>query len=182
VQQDWRETLPYYDAWVLLHTRTNEDLAAIVNCMNSAEQLRLFDELPEQTWQNLMDELARGKPAGLIPAASNDLPRVEPIIEARLIEKAFRTPEGGRIQVIAPTDLSVEPGMIIALLGPSGSGKSTLLRMLSGLATPTGGQVLWHGQLIADSTPNIAIVFQSFALFRGSPSRKTWRSRCWRAG
>src|SRR5580700_10959804 len=38
-------TLPYYDAWVLLHTRTNEDLAAIVNCMNSAEQLRLFDEL-----------------------------------------------------------------------------------------------------------------------------------------
>ena len=38
------------------------------------------------------------------------------------------------MQVIAPTDLSVEPGVIIALLGPSGSGKSTLLRMLSGLA------------------------------------------------
>jgi NitT/TauT family transport system ATP-binding protein len=133
--------------------------------MNSAEQLRFFDELPEQTWQTLMDELARGKPAGVTPAASSDLPHVEPIIEARLIEKAFRTPEGGRVQVIAPTDLSVEPGMIIALLGPSGSGKSTLLRMLSGLAAPTGGQVLWHGQPIAESTPNIAIVFQSFALF-----------------
>jgi NitT/TauT family transport system ATP-binding protein len=159
------EILPYYDAWVLLHTRTNEDMVAIVDCMNSAEQLRFFDELPEQSWQTLMDELARGKPAGRKPAASSDLPHVEPIIEARLIEKAFRTPEGGRVQVIAPTDLSVEPGMIIALLGPSGSGKSTLLRMLSGLATPTGGQVLWHGQPIADSTPNIAIVFQSFALF-----------------
>jgi NitT/TauT family transport system ATP-binding protein len=59
----------------------------------------------------------------------------------------------------------VEPGMIIALLGPSGSGKSTLLRMLSGLGTPTAGDVLWHGRPMGESRPNVAIVFQSFALF-----------------
>src|SRR6202022_1679226 len=112
-----------------------------------------------------MDELARGQPAGVHPGHSSDSPPVEPIIEARQIEKTFRTPEGGRVQVIAPTDLSIEPGMIIALLGPSGSGKSTLLRMLTGLATPTAGQVFWHGEPIAESAPNIGIVFQSFALF-----------------
>jgi NitT/TauT family transport system ATP-binding protein len=67
--------------------------------------------------------------------------------------------------VIAPTTLSVEGGMIIALLGPSGSGKSTLLRMLSGLATPSAGEVLWHGQHLLGASPNAAIAFQSFALF-----------------
>ena len=55
--------------------------------------------------------------------------------------------------------------MIIALLGPSGSGKSTLLRILSGSTAPTRGEVLWHGQPLAESDPNVAIVFQSFALF-----------------
>ena len=54
---------------------------------------------------------------------------------------------------------------IVVLVGLPGSGKSTLLRMLSGLAKPTGGQVLWHGRPIAECVPNIAIVFQSFALF-----------------
>jgi NitT/TauT family transport system ATP-binding protein len=59
----------------------------------------------------------------------------------------------------------VEPNTIIALLGPSGSGKSTLLRILSGLAAPTAGEVLWHGKPMHGCRPNVAIVFQSFALF-----------------
>jgi NitT/TauT family transport system ATP-binding protein len=37
--------------------------------------------------------------------------------------------------------------------------------MLSGLTTPTSGEVLWHGKPLTDSSPNAAIVFQSFALF-----------------
>ena len=69
------------------------------------------------------------------------------------------------IQVIAPTDLSLEAGTITALLGPSGSGKSTLLRILSGLAEPSAGEVTWHGKPMTDCSPNVAIVFQSFALF-----------------
>ncbi len=88
-----------------------------------------------------------------------------PIIEARRLEKFYRGPDGSRIQVIAPTDLAIYPGQIIAVLGPSGAGKSTLLRMLTGLSPASGGGVYWHGQPVQGETPSVAIVFQSFALF-----------------
>lgn len=90
---------------------------------------------------------------------------LEAIIEARQVEKYYEQPHGDRIQVIAPTDLSIHPGTILALLGPSGSGKSTLLRMLTGLAQPSSGQVLWHGHPLNGQVPNVTIVFQSFALY-----------------
>jgi len=89
----------------------------------------------------------------------------ETIIDARAIEKFYASPEGKPIQVIAPTDISIHAGEIVALLGPSGSGKSTLLRILTGLSKPSAGQVLWHGQPFAESRANVSIVFQSFALF-----------------
>jgi NitT/TauT family transport system ATP-binding protein len=89
----------------------------------------------------------------------------EAIIQARGVEKFYLQPDGNRIQVIAPIDLSIEPGKIIALLGPSGCGKSTLLRIVSGLSKPSSGEVLWHSKPLAEQTPNVAIVFQSFALF-----------------
>ncbi len=87
------------------------------------------------------------------------------IIQARAVEKYFPQPDGNRIQVIAPTDIDVTPGKIIALLGPSGSGKSTLLRILTGLSQPSSGTVLWHGQPLSGQIPSVSIVFQSFALF-----------------
>src|SRR5438034_9913115 len=89
----------------------------------------------------------------------------EPIIEARQLEKHYPQADGSRIQVIAPIDLAVYPGQIIALLGASGCGKSTLLRMLTGLAPASGGAVYWHGHPVRDESPNVSIVFQSFALF-----------------
>ncbi|HKS72527.1 MAG TPA: nitrate/sulfonate/bicarbonate ABC transporter ATP-binding protein [Terriglobales bacterium] len=90
---------------------------------------------------------------------------MDPIIEARRVEKCFVQPEGATIEVIAATDLAIFPGSIVALLGPSGSGKSTLLRILSGVAEPSAGKILWHGTPLDGRIPNIAIVFQSFALF-----------------
>ena len=90
---------------------------------------------------------------------------VEPIIEARKLEKFYPQPDGNRIQVISPTDIAIYPGQIIALLGPSGCGKSTMLRMLTGLSPASGGSVYWHGQPVKDESPNVSIVFQSFALF-----------------
>jgi NitT/TauT family transport system ATP-binding protein len=89
----------------------------------------------------------------------------EPILEGRGLEKFYAQPDGGRVEVISPTDLKIMPGQILALLGPSGCGKSTLLRMLTGLSRPSAGEVLWHGQRLDGQPPNVGIVFQSFALF-----------------
>jgi NitT/TauT family transport system ATP-binding protein len=144
--------------------------------MDPAEREHFLDALPEEAWQCLMDELVAagsGAPFCAVAPAETGQPTTrfaptaaeEPIIEARQIEKSYTQPDGRQIQVIAPVDFSVEPNTIIALLGPSGSGKSTLLRMLSGLAAPSAGEVLWHGQPITKCSPNVAIVFQSFALF-----------------
>jgi len=92
-------------------------------------------------------------------------PPAEAIIHAEKIEKYYAQPSQNRIQVISATDLDIVPGEILALLGPSGSGKSTMLRMLTGLSTPSAGEVYWHGKPIADAEVNVSIVFQSFALF-----------------
>jgi NitT/TauT family transport system ATP-binding protein len=89
----------------------------------------------------------------------------EPIIEARGVEKFYPQPDGRRIEVIAPTNLAIYPDQIVAILGPSGSGKSTLLRILTGLAYPSAGKVLWHGSPLDGQLPNVGIVFQTFALF-----------------
>jgi NitT/TauT family transport system ATP-binding protein len=161
---------PYFHTYVLLHTRPPAEMKEIVEKMKPAERLMFFDDLPEQSWQHLMDELsgqAGVEAPGILPPEVGPplAPAAAPIVEARRVEKSFERPGGGMVQVIAPLDLRLEPGMIVALLGPSGSGKSTLLRMLSGLTAPTGGEVLWHGEPLALSKPNVAIVFQSFALF-----------------
>jgi len=165
---------PYYHEYVLLHSRPTKEIRAIIDTIDPTERMRFLDELPEEAWQRLMDELSGttieapiqsdvarvSEAAGLRPAKS-----AEYIIEARDIEKQFQQPDGRQIQVIAPLDIYVESDAIIALLGPSGSGKSTLLRILSGLAQASAGTVLWHGKPLADAHPNVAIVFQSFALF-----------------
>lgn len=93
------------------------------------------------------------------------MPNSEPIIEARAVEKFYEQPDKRRIEVIAPIDITIDRDKIIALLGPSGCGKSTLLRILTGLARPSAGQVFWHGEPLDGRQPNVAIVFQSFALF-----------------
>ena len=162
-------SLPYYHAYILLHTRPIDEMRAVIDRMASAARVQFFEELPEEAWQQLMDEIADNTPAQ--PEVAVEEPPVEapvpvePIIEARGVEKKFERPGGGSVQVIAPTNLSIEPGMIVALLGPSGSGKSTLLRMLTGLTQPSAGEVLWHGNPVSQCSPNVAIVFQSFALF-----------------
>jgi NitT/TauT family transport system ATP-binding protein len=157
--------LPYYDTFVLLHTLPTDQMSAVVAKMNPIERSTFLDELPETAWQQITGELSEKHSVASLEDERLVAPPIQPIIEARGIEKSFRRPSGGQIQVIAPTTLSIEPGAIVALLGPSGSGKSTLLRMLSGLAAPSAGEILWHGKPAGEASPNVAIVFQSFALF-----------------
>lgn len=64
-------------------------------------------------------------------------------------------------------------GRMHAVIGPSGTGKTTLLSLLSGLAVPTGGQVLYEGRNLASQdryayrASKIGVIFQSFNLMPG---------------
>lgn len=74
----------------------------------------------------------------------------------------------GDLVAVAPTDLNIEEGELVTLLGPSGSGKSTILSMVAGLTAPTAGRIKIRGRDITDISPsqrNLGLVFQSYALF-----------------
>ncbi|MEZ4500878.1 MAG: ABC transporter ATP-binding protein [Thermomicrobiales bacterium] len=70
--------------------------------------------------------------------------------------------------VVDDFSLRIESGELVTLLGPSGCGKTTVLRMIAGLETPSGGDILIDGQSIVSLKPgdrNIALVFQQYALY-----------------
>jgi len=74
----------------------------------------------------------------------------------------------GSVEVIKDLQLSIADGEFLVLVGPSGCGKSTLLRMIAGLEPITSGDLLIGDRRSNEVPPqkrNIAMVFQSYALF-----------------
>ena len=77
------------------------------------------------------------------------------------------------VKALKPTDLTVEEGEFVAIVGASGSGKSTLLHLLAGLDRPSGGEVIIgenniyrmsHNDLALFRRRNIGFIFQFFNL------------------
>jgi len=56
----------------------------------------------------------------------------------------YRVPSG--LRLLRGIELRAAPGTLTALIGPSGAGKSTLGRLLTGLTSPSAGQVIFAGQ------------------------------------
>jgi len=74
----------------------------------------------------------------------------------------------GSVDVIKGIDLEVKDGEFLVFVGPSGCGKSTTLRMIAGLETVSGGDILIDGARANDLRPadrGAAMVFQSYALY-----------------
>jgi len=87
------------------------------------------------------------------------------LIAVRGCSKSFPTAEGkGTFLALQDVSVSVGSGEVVALLGRSGSGKSTLLRIMAGLIPYSSGTVLSDGKLLTGPNPDVAMVFQSFAL------------------
>jgi NitT/TauT family transport system ATP-binding protein len=87
------------------------------------------------------------------------------LLAAEHLTKSFALPEGaGQYKVLDDISLAVRSGEVVALLGRSGSGKSTLLRILAGLIQPSAGVVRTSRGTLQGPNPDVAMVFQSFAL------------------
>jgi ABC-type sugar transport system ATPase subunit len=93
------------------------------------------------------------------------LERGQPLLELRGVEKSF-----GAVRALAGVDLTVQSGMVTALCGDNGAGKSVTIKIISGILTPDGGDILWRGNPVHIHSPRdsaelgIATVYQDLAL------------------
>ncbi|MFG6447380.1 ABC transporter ATP-binding protein [Roseateles sp. BYS180W] len=84
-------------------------------------------------------------------------------VSLRDIRKSY-----GSTDVIRGIELEVRDGEFLVFVGPSGCGKSTTLRMIAGLESISGGELLIDGQRANELRPSdrgTAMVFQSYALY-----------------
>jgi len=94
------------------------------------------------------------------------------IIVTEGIKKNY-SDNGVEVQAVRGIDLSVVPGEFSAIVGPSGSGKTTFLNIISGLDTPSEGNVRLSGKLLSDMKgkelsdfrrDHIGFIFQAYNL------------------
>jgi putative ABC transport system ATP-binding protein len=95
-----------------------------------------------------------------------------PLIDIQKITKTYDLGEV-KVEALKATDLAIEQGEYVALIGPSGSGKSTLMNTLGCLDRPTSGSYKLTGVEIANMLASdrarirnqrIGFVFQNFNL------------------
>ncbi|MDU7499808.1 MAG: amino acid ABC transporter ATP-binding protein [Streptococcus thermophilus] len=91
----------------------------------------------------------------------------ETILEIKNLKKSY-----GKNEVLKDISLSVKKGEVISIIGSSGSGKSTFLRSINLLESPSGGEILYHGDNVLEKgydlttyRERLGMVFQSFNLF-----------------
>ena len=76
--------------------------------------------------------------------------------------------EFGSTVAVKGISLDVENGEFLIIVGPSGCGKTTTLNMISGLETPTAGEIMIGDRVVNDVEPGdrgLGMVFQDLALF-----------------
>ncbi len=81
------------------------------------------------------------------------------------VRQAYPRGAGGELLVLEDVNLRLKDNEIVSLLGRSGCGKSSLLRIIAGLMPASAGDVAIAGRRIDGPAPEVAMVFQTFALF-----------------
>jgi putative ABC transport system ATP-binding protein len=103
------------------------------------------------------------------------------IIDLQGVEKTYELGET-IVRALRGSDLTIEEGEFVAIMGPSGSGKSTLMNMIGALDTPTSGTVniadedigkMTEDQLALLRSESVGFVFQEFNLIN---SMNTWQN------
>jgi NitT/TauT family transport system ATP-binding protein len=85
----------------------------------------------------------------------------QPIIEVRNLSKTFKS-KHGTLTVFDKLNCSIERRSFLSVIGPSGCGKSTLLKLISGLETPSGGEIQFNGHVVKGPPKGMIYVFQQY--------------------
>src|SRR3954462_6691566 len=88
-----------------------------------------------------------------------------PVLEAAGVCKRF-----GGLVAVNDVDLTVHEREIVGLIGPNGAGKTTFFNCLTGMETPTAGEIVYRGQRLVGRPERItkaglARTFQNIRLF-----------------
>jgi len=86
------------------------------------------------------------------------------LIRVEHLDKSFASRHGS-ISIMRDISFEVKDSDFVAIVGPPGCGKSTLLRLIQGLDHPTAGSIFFQDQKVEAVCPQMAMVFQSFALY-----------------
>ena len=89
-------------------------------------------------------------------------------LELRELRKTYRSRGRPSVDAVRGIDLTLRSGELLGLLGPSGCGKSTTLRMIAGLESVTGGDILVGGASVVERPAqqrNIGVAFENYALY-----------------
>lgn len=78
---------------------------------------------------------------------------------------SFEYPGTHNTRILNNISMSVSEGEFVCILGKSGCGKSTFLRLLSGLETPTAGNIKMNGKEITGTSLERGVIFQDYGLF-----------------
>ncbi|OCO99577.1 MULTISPECIES: sugar ABC transporter ATP-binding protein [unclassified Ensifer] len=89
---------------------------------------------------------------GLTVATRHPVPKGEPILELRALQKKY-----GAVEALKPASLTFLSGEIHAIVGENGAGKSTLIKLLTGVIRRTSGEIFWCGKPVQLGTPHEAI-------------------------
>lgn len=78
------------------------------------------------------------------------------------------------IEAVKDISFQIEKGEIVAFLGPNGAGKSTTVKMMSGILTPTAGQIFINGK---EPYKNRKEVVQDLGVVFGQRTQLNWDLR-----
>jgi len=90
----------------------------------------------------------------------------EPLLKLNNVSKFF-----GGLAAVQDLDLEVKPKEIISVIGPNGAGKTTVFNLITGIYSPTSGNIVLAGRSLAGLSPDkvlrrgIARTFQNIRLF-----------------